>query len=91
MKAKKVKSNAKQHMFWSGMDAEITNYTRWYQVCIKRSRPAREPLQPHDVPDGPWQKVGMDFFDFQGKCYILICNYFSKFPFMYQCKTSWVH
>ena len=58
-------------------------------MCIKRSRPAREPLQPHDIPDGPWQKLGMDFFDFQGKSDILICDYFSKFPFMYQCKTSW--
>ena len=59
------------------------------QVCIKRSRPARELLQPHEIPDGPWQKLGMDFFDLKGKCYILICDYFSKFPFMFSCKTSW--
>ena len=58
-------------------------------MCIKRSRPAREPLQPHDIPEGPWQKIGMDFFDFKGKCFILICDYFSKFPFMFNCKTSW--
>ena len=38
---------------------------------------------------GQWQKLGMDFFDFKGKCYILICDYFSKFPFMFSCKTSW--
>ena len=31
----------------------------------------------------------MDFFDLRGKCYILICDYFSKFPFMFSCKTSW--
>ena len=34
-------------------------------------------------------KLGMDFFDLQGKCYILICDYFSKFPYMFSCKTSW--
>ena len=28
LSAKKVKSNAKQHMFWPGMDADITDYTR---------------------------------------------------------------
>ena len=89
LSANKVESNAKQHMFWPGMKADITDYTRRCQVCIKRSRPAREPLQPHEIPDGPWQKLGMDFFDFKGKCYILICNYFSKFPFMFSCKTSW--
>ena len=56
---------------------------------MKRSRPARELLQPHEIPDGPWMKLGMDFFDFKGKCYILICDYFFKFPFMFSCKTSW--
>ena len=89
LSASKVKSNAKQHMFWPGMEADIKDYTRQCQVCIKRSRPAREPLQPHEIPDGPWQKLGMDFFDLQGKCYILICDYFSKFPYMFSCKTSW--
>ena len=38
---------------------------------------------------GPWQKLGMDFFDLKGKCYILICDYFSKFPYMFSCKSSW--
>ena len=71
------------------MEADIKDYTRRCQVCIKRSRPARELLQPHEISDGPWQKLGMDFFDLQGKCYILICDYFSKFPYMFSCKTSW--
>ena len=89
LSADKVESNAKQHMFWPGMRVDIKDYTRRCQVCIKRSRPAREPLQPHDIPEGPWQKIRMDFFDFKGKCFILICDYFSKFPFMFNCKTSW--
>ena len=89
LSANKVGSNAKQHMFWPGMKADIMDYTRRCQVCIKRSRPARELLQPHEIPDGPWQKLGMDFFDFKGKCYILICDYFPKFPFMFSCKTSY--
>ena len=76
-------------MFWPGIEADIKDYMRRCQVCIKRSRPAREPLQPHEIPDGPWQKLGMDFFDLKGKCYILICDYFSKFPFMFSCRTSW--
>ena len=49
----------------------------------------KEPLQPHDIPDGLWRKLGMDFFDFKGKSYILVCDYFSKFSYMYTCKSSW--
>ena len=89
LSASKTILNARQHMFWPGIKANIKDYTRRCQVCIKRSRPAREPLQPHEIPDGPWQKLGMDFFNLKGKCYILICDYFSKFPFMFSCKTSW--
>ena len=87
--ASKTILNARQHMFWLGIEADIKDYTRRCQVCIKRSRPARELLHPHEIPHGPWQKLGMDFFDLKGKCYILICDYFSKFPFMFSCKTSW--
>ena len=89
LSASKTITNAKQHMFWPGIEADIKDYMRRCQVCIKRSRPTREPLQPHEIPDGPWQKLGMDFFNLKGKCYILICDYFSKFPFMFSCKTSW--
>ena len=56
------------------------------------SRGAGQPesrCRPHEIPDRPWQKLSMDFFDLKGKCYILICDYFSKFPFMFSCKTSW--
>ena len=89
LSASKVLSNTRQHMFWPGMEADIKDYMRRCTVCIERSRPARDLLQPYEIPDGPWQKLGMDFFDLQGKYYILICDYFSKFPYMLSCKTSW--
>ena len=44
--------------------------------------------QPHDIPEGPWRKLGMDYFAFDGSSYVLICDYFSKFPFLYRAKTS---
>ena len=32
--------------------------------------------------------LGMDYFAFDGNSYVLICDYFSKFPFLYRAKTS---
>ena len=72
--ANKVQENAKQHMYWTGIDADIEDYTKRCQECIKRSQVPKEPLQPHDIPEGPWRKLGID--------------YFSKFPFLYRAKTS---
>ena len=88
LSANKVQENARQHMYWTGIDADIEDYTKRCQECIKRSQVAKEPLQPHDIPEGPWRKLGMDYFKFNGNTYVLICDYFSKFPFLYRAKTS---
>ena len=88
LSANKVQENAKEHMYWIGINADIEDYTKRYQECIKRSQIAKEPLQPHDIPEGPRRKLGMDYFNFNGNSYVLICDYFSKFPFLYKAKTS---
>ena len=84
LSANKVQENAKQHMYWTGIDADIEDYTKRCQECIKRSQVPKEPLQPHDIPEGPWRKLGIDYFAFDGSSYVLICDYFSKFPFPLQ-------
>ena len=88
LSASKVQENAKQHMYWTGIDADIEDYTKRCQECIKRSQVAKEPLQPHDIPEGPWRKLGINYFTFDGNSYVLICDYFSKFSFLYRAKTS---
>ena len=88
LSASKVQENAKQHMYWTGIDADIEDYTKRCQECIKRSQVAKEPLQPRDIPEGPWRKLDIDYFAFDGNSYVLICDYFSKFPFLYRAKTS---
>ena len=87
LSANKVQENAREHMYWIGINADIKDYTKRCQECIKRSQIAKEPLQPHDIPEGPWRKLGMDYFNFNGNSYVLICDYFSKFSFLYKAKT----
>ena len=88
LSANKVQENTRQHMYWTGIDADIEDYTKRCQECIRWSQIANEPLQPHDIPEGPWRKLGMDYFKFNDNNYVLICDYFSKFPFLYRTKTS---
>ena len=88
LSASKVQENAKQHMYWTGIDVDIEDYTKRCQECIKRSQVPKEPLHPHDIPEGPWRKLSIDYFAFNGNSYVLICDYFSKFPFLYRAKTS---
>ena len=88
LSVKKVQENAKEHMYWPGTNADIEDFTQRCQECIKWSQKAKEPLQPHNIPEGPWRKLGMDYFNFDGNSYVLVCDYFSKFPFLFRAKTS---
>ena len=88
LSATKVQQNARQHLYWPGLDADIADYTRRCQECIHWSQPPKEPLQAHDVPQEPWERIAMDYFYMNGRLYILICDYCSKFPFLFQVKTT---
>ena len=50
LSARKIQENARQHLYWSGLDADITDFVRRCQECIKKAHPPKEPLQAHDVP-----------------------------------------
>ena len=34
----------------------------------------------HDTPNCPWEKLGADYFSFAGNDYLLVIDYFSKYP-----------
>ncbi|CAB4023546.1 sec1 family domain-containing 2 [Paramuricea clavata] len=40
----------------------------------------KEPLKPHTVPARAWQKLGTDIFEYKSKSYLVIVDYYSKFP-----------
>ena len=39
----------------------------------------KEPLTSHDVPQGPYQKLGSGIFTFEGKDYLLTSCYYRTF------------
>ena len=87
LSASKIQDNARQHLYWPGLDADITDFVRRCQECIKKAHPPKEPLQAHDVPSQPWERIAMDHFYQNGRLYLLVCDYFSKFPFIFQTKS----
>ncbi|KAJ8412539.1 hypothetical protein AAFF_G00128750 [Aldrovandia affinis] len=48
----------------------------------------REPLLPHPVPDAPWQRIAADIFELQGRPFLLITDYYSKFRKCCSCQTK---
>lgn len=77
----KSKRRAREVLFWIGMNAQIEDMVLQCPTCAEsRNANAAEPLIPHDIPDRPWAKVAADMFHYEGKDYILLVDYYSKFP-----------
>ena len=49
--------------------------------------PRPEPLMPTTLPD-PWQSVAMDLFMLYGANYVLIVDYFSRYPEVIKLKST---
>lgn len=75
----KTKNNARQVMYWPGMLANVEYLIKNCSTCQKYlNRNIKEPLIPHSVPDGPFQKVCADICQFQNDTYLALVDYFSK-------------
>ena len=44
----------------------------------------KEPLLPTEVPNGPWEVIGTDLFEIKGKMFIIVSDYYSRFPLVKQ-------
>ena len=72
---------AKDCLFWPGISNDIKKMTTTCSTCLQYSKQQlKEPLHPHSVPSFPWQKVGTDLLQYKGAQYLLVADYYSKYP-----------
>lgn len=76
----KCRALAQSSVWWPNISSEIEEMVKKCSICAK-SRPAiKEPLLPSSFPDRPWSRVAMDLFDLRGKTYLLVVDYYSRWP-----------
>ena len=77
----KMKLRAQTSVYWIGLNKEIEDHILRCEPCQINSRSqSKEPVIHVEIPNRPWQKLGADLFFQGGKWYLLICDYYSKFP-----------
>jgi len=81
----KTKSFARQALWWPGMSRMIADIVGACATCSahRRQQPP-ETLMPHPVPSRPFEKIGADIFTLAKRDYLLVVDYFSKFPFVFE-------
>jgi len=72
---------ARQSVYWPGMNTDIRQVVKSCEVCNRHhaAQPKLPLLQP-DLPSRPWEKIGADLFHFKGTVYLMIVDYYSRFP-----------
>ena len=71
---------ARSSIWWPGISQHIEDRVKQCNTCAKEFTPRSEPLTPSSLPEYPWQKVGSDLFMLNGLNYILLIDYFSRYP-----------
>ena len=77
----KCRARASGTVFWPSINGVIDEMISQCSTCQKHQRSnQREPLIPQQVPERPWPTVAADIFYYKGRDYLLVFDYYSKYP-----------
>lgn len=76
----KNKRRARSLVYWPGINSDIENKITTCIFCQKfRNANVKNEMISHEIPTLPFQKIGMDIFEFDKKDVLVIADYYSKF------------
>ena len=86
MGTEKMQLCARSSVFWPGLTNEVKNITKSCEPCQKHAPKQRqEEILVHEpTATKPWSKLASDIFDIKGQSYIVIADYYSRFPYVKQ-------
>ena len=86
MGTEKMQLRARSSVFWPGLTNDVKNITKSCEPCQKHAPKQRqEEILVHEpTATKPWSKLASDIFDIKGQSYIVIADYYSRFPYVKQ-------
>ena len=72
---------ARRSVYWPGINNDVSQLISGCCVCAKfGNRQQKEPLQPHEEPVLPWNRVAMDILEYNAHSYLVVVDCYSHFP-----------
>ena len=71
---------ARDYVYWPNMNSDLKDYISKCDLCnTYQSGQQKEPMICHEIPEYPWQKVGVDILTLDSKDYLCTVDYFSDY------------
>ena len=67
-------------VWWPGISKEVEAFVQKCLECMKSAPNPREPLLSTPLPKHPWERVAADLFQLNGSTYLLVVDFFSRYP-----------
>lgn len=75
----KCRERARMSVWWPGLSTQLQEVVTNCTSCIQERIPKVEPMIASELPDYPWQRVAADLFELNGKHYLVVVDYYSRF------------
>jgi hypothetical protein len=86
----KMKSLAREHVWWPGLDAEIESTTKKCAICLSNSRnPPKADVHYWEYPKEPWERVHADYMGpIKGVYYLIVVCAYTKWVEVFPVKST---
>ena len=85
----KTRRLARESVFWPRINADIERVCKTCPLCQQmQPEQPREPMKMHEKPSIPWTKLGTDLFEIDGVSYLLIADYYSRYPVVHKLAST---
>ena len=86
----RMKTIAREHVYWSGIDRDIEDWTRSCSPCQQAAKaPIKHTLCTWPEESKPWSRIHIDFAGpLHGQMYLVIVDAFSKWPEIVEMTSS---
>ena len=82
----KCRKWARQSVYLPGINNQVDQMIKRCHICLELlPSKKKEPLNPHEIPGKPWEKMGTDLFQY-GENNLVLMDYYSLWPEVYQLK-----
>ena len=74
----KCRAKARHSVWWPGLSKSVEEMISRCTTCAIHSQETKEPLMTSSFPTRPWERLGMDLFEYQGKMFLIVVDYYSR-------------